>query len=384
MIEFYSLPGKEKVKTFPFLTFDFEYAILAKKQTRINYRQIEVSRAMQRERITENIYWFQSELYAQVTAGVIVGPQWAIVVDTLALPEESIAIRDFVLNTLELPIRYLINTNGRADHAWGNMFFPGATIISHTLCSKYLKETGIPSLEATKKQNVQFQNTSIVLPHLTFSQGDLTLKIGKKNIQLMLTPGYAEDGISVFVEEDRVLFAGDAFMPIPQIESVHYTEAIRVIKEIGDMGLENIIQGHGDIILRGEIEDAVHENINYLEKLHEIASSAVKRRDPASYLNQFSIEDCGKSRVYLGGVAEQLHRNNLINMFKQVVAEVGLPKSDDEYEDELDDDDFDDMFFNGTNNYEEGDTNVHDSDDDYPAGKDHNDLDDIDDFMFYP
>ena len=28
---------------------------------------------MQRERVSENVYWFQSEVYAQVTAGVITG-----------------------------------------------------------------------------------------------------------------------------------------------------------------------------------------------------------------------------------------------------------------------------------------------------------------------
>ena len=43
---------------------------------------------MHRERVSENVFWFQSEVYAQVTAGVIVGPQWAVVIDTLALPEE--------------------------------------------------------------------------------------------------------------------------------------------------------------------------------------------------------------------------------------------------------------------------------------------------------
>jgi len=38
---------------------------------------------MQRERVSENVYWFQSETYAQVTAGAIVGPQWALLIDTL-------------------------------------------------------------------------------------------------------------------------------------------------------------------------------------------------------------------------------------------------------------------------------------------------------------
>ena len=46
---------------------------------------------MQRERVSENVYWFQSELYAQVTAGVIAGPNWAVLIDTLAIPEETLA-----------------------------------------------------------------------------------------------------------------------------------------------------------------------------------------------------------------------------------------------------------------------------------------------------
>ncbi len=28
---------------------------------------------MQRERISENVYWFQSDIYAQVTAGAVTG-----------------------------------------------------------------------------------------------------------------------------------------------------------------------------------------------------------------------------------------------------------------------------------------------------------------------
>jgi cyclase len=89
---------------------------------------------MQRERIAENVYYFQSDLYAQVTAGAIVGPNWAVVIDTLAMPEETIQIRDFIEQELNLPVRYVINTHYHADHCWGSCFFPNATVIAHTLC----------------------------------------------------------------------------------------------------------------------------------------------------------------------------------------------------------------------------------------------------------
>ena len=51
---------------------------------------------IQRERVADNVYSFQSDLYAQVTAGAVIGPSWAIVIDTLALPEETLAIREYI------------------------------------------------------------------------------------------------------------------------------------------------------------------------------------------------------------------------------------------------------------------------------------------------
>jgi cyclase len=56
---------------------------------------------------------------------VVVGPQWAVVIDTLALPDETLTIREFIEHELNVPVRYVINTHYHADHSWGNCFFPG-------------------------------------------------------------------------------------------------------------------------------------------------------------------------------------------------------------------------------------------------------------------
>ena len=266
---------------------------------------------MHRERVSENVSWFQSEVYAQVTAGVIAGPQWAVVIDTLALPDETLSIREFIERELNVPVRYVINTHFHADHAWGNCFFPGATIVAHEHCRAMLEERGIPSLEAAKRQNPAMRQVKISLPHMTFKNGELTLRVGKKNLILSTTPGHSGDGISVLVEEDRILFAGDAFMPLPYIVDGNVDEIMTSIKHIGRMGLENIVQGHGDVILRGEIDAAVKENLNYLTTIKRSVKSASKRKNADELIEQISIESCGKSRVYLGGLAEQLHRRNL-------------------------------------------------------------------------
>jgi len=273
---------------------------------------------MHRERVSENVYWFQSEIYAQVTAGVIAGPQWAVVIDTLALPDETLGIREFIEHELGIPVRYVINTHHHADHAWGNCFFPSATIISHARCRDLLIERGMPSLEAARKQNTALRQVKITLPHITFSQGEMTLRVGKKNLTIMMALGHSVDGISVLVEEDRILFAGDAFMPLPYIVDGNVDEITASIKKIGRLGLENIIQGHGDIILRGEIEAAVKENLNYISAIKKIARTASRRKSPIEYLETVGIEDCGKSRVHLGGLAVTLHERNLRALLRQI------------------------------------------------------------------
>ena len=273
---------------------------------------------MHRERVSENVFWFQSEVYAQVTAGVVAGPQWAVVIDTLALPDETLTIREFIEHELSVPVRYVINTHYHADHAWGNCFFPGATVIAHAHCRDLLTERGIPSLEGAQKQNPALRQVKIVLPQMTFASGELTLRVGKKNLIISPAPGHSNDGIAVLVEEDRILFAGDSFMPLPYVVDGDIEEITSSIKHIGRMGLENIVQGHGDIILRGEIDAAVRENLNYLTAIKRSVKAAARRKNAIELLDAVRIEDCGKSRVYLGGLAETLHRRNLRALLQQM------------------------------------------------------------------
>jgi cyclase len=277
---------------------------------------------MHRERVSDNVYWFQSEVYAQVTAGAITGPQWAVVIDTLALPEESIEMRTYIEESLGVPIRYVINTHYHADHSWGNCFFPGATVIAHQIGRTMVTEKGLASLETAKKQNPIFKQVKLVEPHMTFSEGTLSLRVGKKSLVISPTPGHSKDGISVLVEEDRVLFAGDAFMPIPYVIDGDADELTASIKRIGKMGLENIVQGHGDIILRGEIEEATRENISYISSVRKAVRAASKRRNPIEALAEIDIESCGKSRVSLAGLGVELHKRNVAYLYKHLADDI--------------------------------------------------------------
>ncbi len=286
---------------------------------------------IQYERVAENVYSFQSDLYAQVTAGVVAGPEWAVVIDTLAFPEETLGIREYVEQHLRVPVRYVINTHAHADHSWGNCFFPGALVLSHALCRDFLKDKGHSALEKAQEQNpTVFRQVRIVLPTMTFERGHIGLRVGKKTLTIGHLPGHSPDGIGVLIEEDRVLFAGDVFMPVPYIVDGDIDEMTESLKAINEMGLENVVQGHGDIVLRGEIEEAVKDNIAYLNTLRRTVRKASRRKYPWDLLETVDVESCGKSRVLIGGLAEDLHQRNLRALYRQLYGE--LPRSsDDDY-----------------------------------------------------
>jgi cyclase len=290
---------------------------------------------IQRERIADNVYSFQSEVYAQVTAGAVIGPNWAVVIDTLAMPEESLAIRDFIEQELNVPVRYVIDTHSHADHAWGNCFFPGATVVSHSLCRQLLDTKGRIAMEEARRGNQAMRNLKVVLAHMTFDEGELNLRVGKKTLTLLPLPGHCPDNIAVLVEEDRVLFAGDAAMPLPYIVDGDIDDLTASLKKVSKMGLENIVQGHGDIVLRGEIENFVKESLAYLSNIRKVVRRANKRKYPQEVLDEATIESCGKSRVLIGGLAGELHRRNLRALYRQMFGEVpAAPEDDEDYDEE--------------------------------------------------
>ncbi|HKJ28536.1 MAG TPA: MBL fold metallo-hydrolase, partial [Anaerolineales bacterium] len=271
---------------------------------------------IQQERVAENVYSFQSRVYAEVNAGVIAGPDMAVVVDTLPFPEETMMMRDFIERELQVPVRYVINTHYHADHTWGNYLFSGAKIISHSLCYNYLTEKGIPALERGKETNSALRSVRIVLPHITFDEGDIILRLGKKNIRIFPLPGHTDDMVAVLVEEDRVLYTGDTMMALPYIVDGDLDVTVKSMRKVASMGLENVVQGLGDIVLRGEIEYVVEGNVSYLTELQKAVKKAKRRKYPLDLLEEVDVESCGKSRVLLGGLAESLHQNNLKALYR--------------------------------------------------------------------
>lgn len=271
---------------------------------------------MIRERVADNVYVFTSELYAQVNAGAVVGPDFSVVIDTLAYPEETQEIREFVEERLGSPVRYVINTHHHADHTLGNCWFRGAHVIGHRQARSLMDTLGRESLDRARGSSRELRDVELVLPDIVFERGEISLRVGKRTLQILPLPGHSPDGVGVLVLEDRVLFSGDAMMPLPHLVNGDLEAITASLKRIPRLKLENVIQGHGEVILRGEILNAVRSNLNYVACVRREVTRAAHRKDPEAYLASVSIEACGKSRILLGGLAEDLHRRNLLGVYR--------------------------------------------------------------------
>ncbi|MDW8325692.1 MAG: MBL fold metallo-hydrolase [Anaerolineales bacterium] len=273
---------------------------------------------MHKERVSDDIYVFTSDLYARVNAGAVLYGDGAVLIDTLAFPSETQQIKDFLENRLASPVRYIINTHYHSDHTNGNYLFPKAQIIAHKLCREKMDTVGRAGLARARAQSPELANVEIVLPTILLTHGSLTLHLGKKTLQVMPTPGPSPDSISVLLREDRILFAGDMMMPLPVIIDGDVDDLIRSLQSIPPLGLENVVPGHGDVVLRGEIDEVVRSNLKYLEALRKKVEALIKKGRSREAVREIDIESCGKSRIPLNGLVVQLHTANCLALYDRL------------------------------------------------------------------
>ena len=273
---------------------------------------------MQRERITDHIFVIRSSLYAQVTAGVILTSEGAILIDTLLYPEESRRIRRFVESGLGSQVRFVINTHYHADHTTGTCLFPEAQVIAHKLCADMLATRGRESLRRMKEGGQEFEPIELMMPNIAF-EDQMSLEFGRTKLTLRASPGHSPDSITCLVEDEDVLFAADTVMPIPYFVDGSFSALEQSLRNLLDREYENIVQGHGDIVLRGEAPEKIASDLEYLRRLRELASRALETGQP-DIDETITLQECGKSQVLLNGLVEQLHRQNIRAILNEIRA----------------------------------------------------------------
>lgn len=241
-------------------------------------------------------------------AGVIVGADEAILIDTLFDLPLTRKMLDEIARRVGKPIKRLVNTHHNGDHFWGNQLVTGAEIIGHRLFrSEMIKmppemtqiirnlPSDIPAAEMLKKAMAPFDFSGIKLtpPTLVFDH-QLTLYLDDREVELIhVGPAHTSTDVIVFFPEEKVLYAGDIIFRLctPIGWEGTYDNWIAALNRILKLRPEKIVPGHGPLCgIEGVIEMReyfmyVHNEAKRCFEREMTMAEAAKSIDPGPYAN---------------------------------------------------------------------------------------------------
>jgi cyclase len=182
--------------------------------------------------------------------GFVITTGGIVMIDSPQMPSDALVWRDAMREKGE--IRYLINTEPHRDHVTGNFFFPG-TVISHEGTRQALSNVSVdaimdPIRELDPAGLPLMEGYILKKPSITFAT-ELFLYVGQHTFQLIHLPGHTASEIAVHIPEERVVFTGDNVFCNVQtyLNRAYPDEWLRSLARIGDLDVDVIVPGHGDI-----------------------------------------------------------------------------------------------------------------------------------------
>ncbi len=211
---------------------------------------------------------------------IIVGQRAAWAIDTGTHVHEGQEMADFIRGLGRAADR-LIYTHGHGDHALGSAAFQGAEIVAHELMPVEMRRL-LPGLAARAGKFVDELAAQIAWPTITFSQ-ELTLDLGDRRLRLFPTPGHSQDGISVYLEEEKLLIAGDAVVNgiVPAIGDGDSRILEETLEKLAQMEIETLVPGHG-FVVRGQadVQDWLRWIASYLRSVRTAVREALAAGQP--------------------------------------------------------------------------------------------------------
>ena len=185
-------------------------------------------------------------------AGFVITPTSVVVIDALGSPRLAERLTAEIKKRTSLPISDVILTHYHADHIYGLSYFKlmGAHITAHAAAKEYIQsDTAQLRLEASRTDLAPWidDKTHLVLAD-TWIAGPTSLKIGGWVFELdHVGPSHTPEDLTVFVPEDKVLFAGDLFFNgrLPFVGKANSSQWILSLDQMLQHDAKTVVPGHG-------------------------------------------------------------------------------------------------------------------------------------------
>lgn len=197
-------------------------------------------------------------------AGIIVGDEGVLVIDSLRVPSFARDLIQDVRRLTPLPIRYLIDTHSHWDHAWGNEEFTNSLIIGHENCRAEMVD--LDRVEAWRNKTVtsgmpwseEAKTVNVTPPTLTFASS-MCLHLGQREVHLRwLGRAHTSGDIFIHLPQDRLVFTGDVAQKqgVPFMGDGYIPEWAETDNRILALDADRFVSGHGPIGDRPALEEA--------------------------------------------------------------------------------------------------------------------------------
>lgn len=91
------------------------------------------------------------------------------------------------------------------------------------------------------------------------------LRIGERMCEIIHTPGHSSDSISIYVEDEEILFVGDAPMVIRTVGGGYEENYVNALKDICRRKIREIYFGHGAPLLK-DAQSTILESLKNVRK----------------------------------------------------------------------------------------------------------------------
>jgi cyclase len=223
--------------------------------------------------------------------GIIFGSRRAIAIDVGAFQDEGEAMAQFIHNQGYHPL-WLILTHGHVDHIAGGTAFTQAEIFSHASTPTVIYQQ-LPGWAEKSGLPIEEEARQTIWPTVTFAD-KLQIDLGNRWLYLFATPGHSEDGICVYLPEERILFAGDTVSTgiVPAISEGDSRLLEGSLRELLNLDIEVLAPGHGPLLTGDrQIREWLHWMIGYLSSVRQFVNESLHHgEDPDAIVNFASYE----------------------------------------------------------------------------------------------
>ncbi len=227
-------------------------------------------------------------------AGLVLGPDSYLVIDTLFVKPMTEAFKSSILKVTDKPLNSIICTHHHADHTLGLAWFPrDIPVIAHEHMRERMIHTGL-DLGHFRQVNPEYakylKDVNQFFPTHTY-KGSMTLYLGNRRIELHnMGHTHSVGDTMVYLPKEKILYSGDFCFNFvtPATFDAHIGNWINKAKRIlKTFQIDIIVPGHGPVGDRAILEDMV----DYL--------SLVKRQSKKMYKDGLTAQEAVK-RIRLG------------------------------------------------------------------------------------